>query len=79
MEKYGSTATGAFPIAASGSEGRRYKVVINDEGQYSLWRASHKNPHGWLDVGKSGTRDECLDYIEEAWTDIRPLSLKNKG
>jgi MbtH protein len=55
-----------------------YKVVINKEEQYSIWRADRENPLGWSDVGKSGTKAECLAYIEEVWIDKRPLSLKKK-
>ena len=53
-----------------------YKVVINHEEQYSIWPADRENPLGWKDVGKEGTKKECLDYIEEVWTDMRPLSLR---
>ncbi|GJM08195.1 MAG: hypothetical protein DHS20C11_04710 [Lysobacteraceae bacterium] len=55
-----------------------YKVVINHEEQYSIWPADRENPLGWKDVGKSGSKQECLDYIEEVWTDMRPLSLRKK-
>lgn len=55
-----------------------YKVVINHEEQYSIWPVDRENPLGWNDVGKSGTKQECLDYIEEVWTDMRPLSLRKK-
>lgn len=57
---------------------RTYKVVINHEEQYSIWFADRENPLGWKDVGKTGTKQECLDYIEEVWTDMRPLSLRKK-
>ncbi|MDY7091378.1 MAG: MbtH family protein [Acidobacteriota bacterium] len=55
-----------------------YKVVINHEEQYSIWPDDRENPLGWHDVGKSGTKQECLDHIEEVWTDMRPLSLRKK-
>jgi MbtH protein len=55
-----------------------YKVVINHEEQYSIWPADRDNPLGWNDVGKQGPKKECLDYIEEVWTDMRPLSLRKK-
>jgi len=55
-----------------------YKVVINEEEQYSIWPAHKANPPGWKDVGKSGTKEECLAYIKEIWTDMRPLSLRKK-
>ena len=55
-----------------------YRVVINHEEQYSIWPADRENPLGWNSVGKSGAKQECLDYIEEVWTDMRPLSLRKK-
>jgi len=55
-----------------------YKVVINHEEQYSIWPAHKENPAGWTDVGKSGTKEECLAYIKEVWTDMRPKSLRDK-
>jgi MbtH protein len=55
-----------------------YKVVVNHEEQYSLWPADRENPLGWRDVGKSGAKTECLAYIKEVWTDMRPLSLRKK-
>jgi MbtH protein len=55
-----------------------YKVVLNHEEQYSIWPAYRGNALGWKDAGKSGTREECLAYIKKVWTDMRPLSLRNK-
>jgi MbtH protein len=55
-----------------------YKVVVNHEEQYSIWPADRENPLGWRDVGKSGTKTECLAYIKEVWTDMMPLSLRKK-
>lgn len=55
-----------------------YKVVINHEQQYSLWPADRTNPLGWQDAGKSGLKQECLDYIQQVWTDMRPLSLRQQ-
>src|SRR3982751_6528834 len=55
-----------------------YKVVVNHEEQYSIWPADRENPLGWRDAGKSGPKDECLAYIKEVWTDMRPLSLRKK-
>ena len=53
-----------------------YKAVVNHEEQYSIWPADRENPLGWRDTGKSGTKAECLEYIKEVWTDMRPLSLR---
>ena len=55
-----------------------YKVVVNHEEQYSIWPADRENPLGWQDAGKSGPKAECLSYIEEVWTDMRPLSLRKR-
>ena len=55
-----------------------YKVVVNHEEQYSIWPEYRDNPPGWNDVGKSGPKAECLAYIKEVWTDMRPLSLRKK-
>lgn len=55
-----------------------YKVVVNQEEQYSIWPSERENPLGWKDVGKNGLKQECLDYIKEVWTDMRPLSLRKK-
>jgi MbtH protein len=53
-----------------------YKVVLNHEEQYSIWPADRENPNGWRDAGKAGSKSECLEYIKQAWTDMRPLSLR---
>jgi uncharacterized protein YbdZ (MbtH family) len=55
-----------------------YKVVVNHEEQYSIWPANRENALGWKDVGRTGNKQECLDYIKEVWTDMRPLSLRKK-
>lgn len=55
-----------------------YKVVVNHEEQYSIWPADRENALGWNDTGKSGTKAECLEYIKEVWTDMRPMSLRKK-
>lgn len=55
-----------------------YKVVVNHEEQYSIWPADRENPLGWQDAGKSGSKAECLAYIAEVWTDMRPASLRKK-
>ena len=55
---------------------RTYTVVVNHEEQYSIWLAERPVPAGWRDVGKTGTKQECLDYVRSVWTDMRPLSLR---
>jgi MbtH protein len=54
----------------------RFAVVVNDEGQYSIWDAGRDVPAGWRGTGVTGTRDECLAHIDRVWTDMRPLSLR---
>ena len=55
-----------------------YQVVVNHEEQYSIWPAGRENALGWNDAGKNGTKEECLAFIKEVWTDMRPLSLRKK-
>ncbi|MBA2525200.1 MAG: MbtH family NRPS accessory protein [Pyrinomonadaceae bacterium] len=55
-----------------------FKAVVNHEEQYSIWRAHKDNPLGWKDAGKTGTKQECLEYIEQVWTDMRPLSVRQQ-
>ncbi|MBA1228149.1 MbtH family NRPS accessory protein [Pseudomonas viridiflava] len=54
----------------------QYEVVINDEGQHSLWPAGKPMAAGWSRAGMCGERQACLDYIAEHWTDMRPRSLR---
>ncbi len=55
-----------------------YNVVVNHEEQYSIWPADRENALGWRNAGKTGTKEECLSYIKEVWTDMRPLSLRQQ-
>ena len=55
-----------------------YEVVVNQEEQYSIWPVGREIPGGWKKVGRSGTRDECLESVKELWTDMRPLSLRRQ-
>ena len=59
-------------------KGEQFKVVINREKQYSIWPAERTNLPGWNSVGRAGTKDECLDYIEEVWTDMRPPDFRRR-
>ena len=54
-----------------------YLVVLNHEEQYSIWREDKEMPAGWKAEGKRGTQDECLQHIDEVWTDMRPLSVRS--
>lgn len=53
-----------------------YRVLVNDEEQYSLWPAHLTVPAGWRTEGPTGTRDECSAYVDTVWTDMRPKSLR---
>lgn len=55
-----------------------YTVVVNHEEQYSIWPVYRDLPPGWKAAGKSGLKSECLTYIKEVWTDMRPLSLRKQ-
>jgi MbtH protein len=55
-----------------------YRVVINDEEQYSIWPVAKENAPGWRDAGFSGGKDECLAHIQEVWTDLRPRSVRER-
>jgi MbtH protein len=55
-----------------------FDVVINDEEQYSIWAADLEPPAGWRRVGVTGPKDACLAHIEQVWTDMRPLSVRQR-
>ena len=57
-------------------EAGTFLVVVNDEDQHSLWPAFADVPAGWRKVFGEASRPECLAYVEEHWTDIRPKSLR---
>lgn len=54
-----------------------FAVVVNHEEQYSVWPVDRPVPAGWREAGFTGTREECLAHVEEVWTDMRPLSLRD--
>ena len=53
-----------------------YKVVVNEEEQYSIWPSDRPCPAGWREAGVSGPKATCLAHIKEVWVDMRPLSLR---
>ncbi|ARI51017.1 MbtH family protein [Streptomyces bacillaris] len=55
-----------------------YRVVLNDEEQYSIWQAERELPAGWRAEGTQGSKEECLDHIGRVWTDMRPASLRRR-
>jgi MbtH protein len=56
-------------------EDANYFVLINDEGQHSLWPVFADVPDGWEVIFGEDKRQACLDFIEKNWTDMRPNSL----
>ena len=56
-----------------------YRVVMNDEEQYSIWPVDRELPAGWRAEGKQGSKAECLEHINQVWTDMRPLSLRKRS
>lgn len=61
--------TGLYPLESL------YEVVVNQDGQYSIWPAPRALPQGWAKAGKQGPKAACLEFIGVAWTDMRPTSL----
>ncbi|GAB3058501.1 MbtH family protein [Micromonospora schwarzwaldensis] len=57
------------------NEEANYLVLVNDENQHSLWPADIEVPEGWRTVVEASSRQTCLTYVEENWTDMRPTSL----
>src|SRR5687768_6089471 len=55
-----------------------YVVVANHEEQFSIWPSDRPVPDGWREVGKKGTKNECLEHISAVWSDISPLSLRRR-
>ncbi|MGW1429741.1 MbtH family protein [Streptomyces sp. NPDC002431] len=53
-----------------------FTVLVNSEGQYSLWPSMLAVPDGWSQAKEADTREACLAYVEENWTDLRPRSVR---
>ncbi|MBM2619532.1 MbtH family protein [Actinoplanes sp. LDG1-06] len=56
-------------------EDGRFFVLVNDENQHSIWPAFAEIPAGWTTVHGEDSRQACLEYVENNWTDMRPKSL----
>ncbi|MFI6442943.1 MbtH family protein [Streptomyces sp. NPDC050759] len=56
--------------------GEQFEVVVNDEGQYSIWWVGREMPAGWTSAKFSGSEKECIDHIDQVWTDMRPISIR---
>ena len=57
---------------------QHFNVVVNEEEQYSIWPLDRELPLGWRTAGMTGKRKQCLQHIEQVWTDMRPLSLRKQ-
>ena len=58
-------------------EDETFIVIVNHEDQYSIWPAWKAVPGGWRVVdGVKGDKKTVLAYVDKAWTDMRPLSLR---
>jgi len=68
---------GGFGVTGADDSGAElFDVVANDEGQYSIWPAGRDIPGGWRVSGPRDSKERCLAYIKEVWTDMRPLSVR---
>jgi MbtH protein len=63
-------------VNAFDDEATVFVVLVNDEDQYSLWPRFKEIPAGWKQVGPTGSKEECLKFVEANWTDMRPRSLR---
>ncbi len=64
------------PVDAYTIDGDVFKVIINDEDQYSIWPEKKEVPLGWKEAGFTGSKAEVTDFIDKTWTDMRPASLR---
>lgn len=62
-----------------GDSAEVFLVVVNDEERHSIWPADRPPPAGWRRLEARGTREECLDFINRAWIDMRPKSTRSRG
>jgi MbtH protein len=63
-------------MSSDDADSGEYAVVVNHEEQYSIWLADSPIPAGWSEVGKRGSKAECLAQVNALWTDMRPRSLR---
>ncbi|MFJ6215455.1 MbtH family protein [Streptomyces sp. NPDC092296] len=65
-------------MAEEHTDERAYRVVVNDEEQYSVWPVDRALPLGWYAEGTEGSREDCLTHIGTVWTDMRPAGLRRQ-
>ena len=70
------TAEAATPPDDQSLDGDVFVVLVNDEGQHSLWPAGKAVPAGWTCVHPAASKNDALAYVEANWTDMRPISLR---
>lgn len=58
------------------NESTEFLVLLNDQEQYSIWPSYRSIPAGWSEAGMKGNKQDCLQYINENWTDMRPKRLR---
>ena len=77
---FGQPVTAGEPLAVEDENPvvKKFRVVINHEEQYSIWLADRELPQGWEATRFVGTQEMALQYIEEVWTDMRPLSSRRE-
>jgi len=66
------------PKPAAARQQPTHSVVVNHEEQYSIWPVAEPLPAGWRAEGTKGTEEECLAHIGRVWTDMRPLSIRER-
>lgn len=58
-------------------DGDEFKVLMNDEDQHSLWPSAQPIPDGWKQVGPVGTKQQCVEWIDQNWPNIAPSSIRS--
>lgn len=56
----------------------QYQVVVNQQGQYSIYLIHKELPVGWETCRFQGSKKQCLAHINSVWIDMRPASVKAK-
>ena len=68
-----------MPYSPFDDDTARFYVVVDDQARHALWPAALDVPAGWRVVfgaGQGAPRQECLNYVCEHWTDMRPADLR---
>jgi MbtH protein len=65
-----------MPMSHAEDDNIMYRVVTNEDEQYSIWFVDRELPAGWYEAGPTGSKRECLEYIDFVWTDMQPRSVR---